>query len=44
MPTCGFYKVALQITLQQGCSPVILLHISRTLFLKNTSGQLLSES
>ena len=39
MPTCDFYKVALQITLRQGCSPVILLHIFRTLFLKNTSEQ-----
>ena len=30
-----------EITLRHGCSPVNLLHIFRTLFLKNTSGQLL---
>ena len=30
----------IQITLQVGCSPVNLLHISRTPFLKNTSGGL----
>ena len=30
-----------QITLRDGCSPVNLLHIFRTPFLKNTSGRLL---
>ena len=31
----------IEITLQHGCSTVNLLHISRTAFLKNTSGRLL---
>ena len=30
-----------EITLQHGCSPVNLLHILRTPFIKNTSGWLL---
>ena len=34
MPKC-------EITLWHGCSPVNLLHISRTPFLKNISGRLL---
>ena len=40
MPKCDFNKVALQleITLRHECSPVNLLHISRTPFLKNTYG------
>ena len=33
----------IEITLRHGCSPVNLLHIFRTLFLKNTSGWLLLE-
>ena len=37
MPKCDFIEIALR----HGCSPVNLLHISRTLFLKNTSGRLL---
>ena len=41
MPKCDFNKVALQITLRHGCSPVNLLHIFRTPFPKNTSGWLL---
>ena len=44
MPKCDFNKVALQfteITLQHGCSPVNLLHIFRTPFLKNSSEWLL---
>ena len=44
MSKCDFNKVALQlfeITLRHGCSPVNLLHIFRTPFLKNTSGRLL---
>ena len=36
---CDFNKVALQ--LRHGCSPVNLLYIFRTAFLKNTSGRLL---
>ena len=42
MPKCDFNKVAKQsqITLRDGCSPVNLLHIFRTPFLKNTSGWL----
>ena len=39
MPNYDFNKVALQ--LRHGCSPVNLLHISRIIFLKNTSGRLL---
>ena len=34
---CNF----VEITLRHGCSPVNLLHIFRTTFLRNTSGQLL---
>ena len=41
MPKCDFNKVAKQITLRYGCSPVNLLHIFRTPFTKNTSGWLL---
>ena len=44
MPKCDFNKVAKQlypITLRHGCSPVNLLHIFKTLFIKNTSGWLL---
>ena len=41
MPKCGFNKAALQITLRHGCSPVNLLHIFRTPFLKSTSEGLL---
>ena len=40
MPKCDFNKIALQfieITLQNECSPVNMLHIFRTLFPKNTS-------
>ena len=36
MPKCDFNKFA-----KHGCSPVILLHIFRTPFFKNTSGRLL---
>ena len=36
MPKCNFNKAALQ--LRDGCSPVNLLHIFRTPFLKNTAG------
>ena len=39
MPKCDFNKVA--ITLWNGCSPVDLLHISRTPFPRNTSEGLL---
>ena len=45
---CSKYAVNLKlqsnfikITLRRGCFPVKLLHISRTAFLKNTSGRLL---
>ena len=44
MPKCDFNKVAsnfIEITLQHTYSPVNLLHIFRTPFLKNTSGRLL---
>ena len=42
MPKCDFNKVTfIEITLRHGCPPVNLLHISRTPFLKNTSGWLL---
>ena len=37
MPKCDFNKVALQITLRHGRSPVNLLHIFRTPFSVNTS-------
>ena len=33
--------ISFEITLRHGYSPVNLLHIFRTLFLKNTSGRLL---
>ena len=41
---CDFNKVAdnfIEITVRQGCFIVNLLHISRTPFLKNTSGRLI---
>ena len=46
MPKCDFNKVALlcyfiEIALRHGCSPVNLLCIFKTPFLKNTSGRLL---
>ena len=52
MPKCDFNKVAcvasqklfrnfVEIALRHGCSPVNLLHILRTPFIKNTSGGLL---
>ena len=44
MPKCDFNKAAsnfIEITLGHGCSPVNLLHIYRTPFLRNTSGWLL---
>ena len=41
MPMCNFNKV--EITLRHGCSPVNLLYISRTFFLKNTSERLLGK-
>ena len=41
MPSCDFNKVSKQITLRHGQSPVNLLHVFRTLFDKNTSGELL---
>ena len=44
MLKCNFNKVLcnfIEIALRHGCSPVNLLHIFRTAFLKNTSGQLL---
>ena len=37
---CDFNKVALQIILRHGCSPVNLLCISRTPIPKNISGRL----
>ena len=43
MQNCDFNKVArnfIEITLWQCCSPVTLLHIFRTHFLRNTSGWL----
>ena len=43
MPKCDFNKVALQIKLRHGSSPVRLLHIFRTPFSENTSGWLLLE-
>ena len=36
-----FLRNFIEITLRHGCSPVNLLHIFRTPFLKNTSGRLL---
>ena len=49
MPKCDLNKVALlsnliEIALRHGCSPVNLLHIFSTPFLKNTSGWLLLPS
>ena len=44
MPKCGFNNVALQIIkipLRHGSFPVSLLHIFRTPFDENTSGELL---
>ena len=43
MPKCDFNKVGnfIEITLRHGCSPVNLLHISRTSFPRNPSGWLL---
>ena len=44
MPKCDFTKVAfsfIEIILRHECSPVIMLHIFRTSFLKNISGGLL---
>ena len=44
MPKCDFNKVAKQlfeIALRDGCSPVNLLHVLTTPFLKNTSEGLL---
>ena len=41
MTKCDFIKVAIEITLRHGCSPVNLLHIFRAPFSKNTSGRLL---
>ena len=44
MSKCNFNKFAnnfIEIALQQGCSPVNLLHIFKTPFLKSTSGLLL---
>ena len=44
MPKCDFNKVAcnfIEIAFRHGSSPVNLLHISRTPFLKNPSGWLL---
>ena len=38
MPKCDLF---IEITLRHGCSPVDLLHIFRTTFLKNSSGWLL---
>ena len=40
MPICDFSNFV-EIALRHGCSPVNLLHISRTLFPKSTSGGLL---
>ena len=47
MPKCDFNKIAnnfFEITLRHGCSPVNLLHIFRTPFLKSTSEWLLLRS
>ena len=41
MAKCGFNFNFIEITLCLGCSPVNLLHIFRTPFLKNTSEWLL---
>ena len=40
MPKCDSTKVAIEIRLRHGCSPVNLLHIFGIPFLKNTSGRL----
>ena len=39
--SCRIVIYFIEITLQHGCSPVKLLHIFRTPFIKNTSGWLL---
>ena len=47
MPKYDFNKTErnfIEITIPHGCSPVNLLHIFRTPFLKNTSGGLLLKS
>ena len=50
MPKCDFNLLKfidcnfIEITLRHGCSPVNLLHIFGTTFLKNTSGWLLLNS
>ena len=41
MLKCDFNKVALEIALHHGCSPVNLLHIFRTPFSKKTFGGML---
>ena len=43
MSKCDINKVAnfIEIALRHGCSPVNLLHIFRTAFPKNTTGELL---
>ena len=41
MPKCELLCTFIEITLRQACSPVNLLHIFRTPFVKNTSGWLL---
>ena len=41
MPKCDFKSNFIEIALWHGCSPVNLLHICRTHFLKSTSGRLL---
>ena len=38
MPKCDFNKVAFEITLWHGCSPVNLLHICRTPFIGTPLG------
>ena len=47
MSKCDFNKVGCnftEITLRHGCSSTQLLHISRTLLTKNTSGRLFLKS
>ena len=44
IPKCDFNKVALQVTLRHGCSPVYLLYIFRTPFRENTTGGLLLQT
>ena len=43
MPKCNFNKVAIEISLQRGCSLVNLLHIFRIPFCNSTYGELLLE-